>query len=176
MKEVSPTYLSRATNWLLITTLLYFLMNGAQIFETAAIVPKWAASPPDSFTVFRGSYGLDFKVFWITMHSIHEITFILALILCWKITAVRNGLLALFIVHMGIRVWTILYFVPNILEFERIANSAYTGPDLLARASQWENLNYLRVSLFLAVSLGLLPLCRRLLNRKTEQEFSPSQT
>ncbi len=174
MKSISSGYLSRATYWLLLTTLVYFVMNGAQIFETAAIVPKWSAFPPESFKMFQGNFGLDFKVFWISMHSIHELTFILAILFCWKLTHVRNGLLLLFAIHMGIRIWTLLYFVPNILEFERIANTTYTGTDLPERAAQWENLNYLRVFLFIAVSIGLLPLCNQLLKLKTKKEKSLS--
>lgn len=38
--EYGANYIVRAETWLFITTLVYFLMNGAQIFETAVIVPK----------------------------------------------------------------------------------------------------------------------------------------
>jgi hypothetical protein len=65
---ISAEYLSRAETWLFITTLFYFLMNGAQIFETAVIIPKWTASPPESFQMFKGKYGLDLKTFWIVLH------------------------------------------------------------------------------------------------------------
>ncbi len=40
MNNISAEYMSRAETWLLLTTLIYFLMNGAQIFETVVIVPK----------------------------------------------------------------------------------------------------------------------------------------
>jgi hypothetical protein len=76
MNTLSTSYFVRAEMWLFITTLAYFLMNGAQLFETAVIVPKWTASPPESFQLFRGTSGLDFKAFWIVTHSIHELTFI----------------------------------------------------------------------------------------------------
>jgi hypothetical protein len=79
---MTADYLSRAELWLLITTLIYFLMNGAGIFETAVIVPKWTAEAPESFQLFKGKYGLDLKIFWIAIHSIHEITFMLAIAFC----------------------------------------------------------------------------------------------
>jgi hypothetical protein len=166
MNTISLAYLSRAEMWLLITTLVYFLMNGAQIFETAVIVPKWTASPTESFHLFKGRHGLDFKMFWIVMHSLHEITFILAIIFCWKIEPVRNGLLILFAVHFAVRVWTLMYFAPNIIEFQKIANSSYTGTDLLSRANLWRTLNYVRVGIFIAVSIGLIPICLKLMNMK----------
>ncbi|MFZ6008733.1 MAG: transposase, partial [Bacteroidota bacterium] len=96
MENITPKYLSRGATWLFITTLAYFLMNGAQIFETATIVPKFTLSPPESFQMFKGKYGLDFKAFWITLHTLHEITFILAIIFCWKLESVRKWLVGLF--------------------------------------------------------------------------------
>jgi hypothetical protein len=168
MNNLSVNYLTRAEIWLFTTTLAYFLMNGAQIFETAVIVPKWTASPPDSFQLFKGSYGLDFKAFWIALHSIHEITFILAIAFCWKLYPIRNWLLVLFIIHFAVRVWTLTYFAPNIIEFQKIANGNTTniGTDLLNRASLWQTLNYIRVGIFIAVSVGLIPLCAKIMNLK----------
>jgi hypothetical protein len=171
MNDVTENYLSRAETWLFITTLVYFLMNGAQLFETLVIVPKWTVSPPESFQLFKGKYGLDFKVFWIVIHSIHEITFLLAIIFCWQLE-IRNWLLILFAVHFAVRVWTLAYFAPNIIEFQQLANAVGPGTatlsetDLFKRASRWRNLNYIRVGIFIAVSLGLLPLCVRLLHLK----------
>ena len=165
MHDITQPYVLRAELWLLITTLMYFLMNGAQIFETAVIVPKWTASPPESFQLFKGNYGLDFKAFWIGLHSVHEFTFILAIIFCWKLE-IRNWLLILFALHFAVRVWTLIYFAPNIIEFQKIANATGFGTDLLSRAALWRNLNYIRVGIFVAISIGLIPLYWKLLQLK----------
>jgi hypothetical protein len=166
MNPITVNYLSRAETWLFITTLAYFLMNGAQIFETAVIVPKWTAAPTESLQMFKGKYGLDFKAFWITMHSIHEITFVLAIIFCWKLDPVRNWLLVLFAIHFAVRVWTLVYFAPNIIEFQKIANGTGTTVDLLQRTTVWRMLNYIRVGIFIGVSIGLIPLCVKVVNMK----------
>jgi hypothetical protein len=104
MGGLSTSYLRRALFWLVTTTAVYLLMNGAQIFETVLIVPAWTAAPPASLGIFQGPYGLDFKVFWIVFHSLHEITFILAFALCWKLTSIRRWLLGLLVVHIAVRV------------------------------------------------------------------------
>lgn len=166
MEHVSANYLVRAEIWLFITTLAYFLMNGAQIFETAVIVPKWTAAPPESFRLLGGKYGLDLKTFWIIMHTVHEITFVLALIFCWKIAPVKNWLLLLFFVHLAVRAWTLLYFAPNIIAFQDIANGAASKTDLLSRANLWRTLNYIRVGIFVLISFGLIPLCMSVINLK----------
>ena len=161
MHDITVNYFTRAETWLFITTLIYFLMNGAQIFETAVIVPKWTASPPASFQLFKGKYGLDFKVFWIVLHSVHELTFILAIIFCWK-SEIRNWLLILFAIHFAVRVWTLVYFAPNIIKFQKMSGTANGDPVLVNQAARWRQLNYLRVGLFIAVSIGLIPLCIKL--------------
>ncbi|GAB2765612.1 hypothetical protein GCM10027275_03780 [Rhabdobacter roseus] len=165
MEAISTSYLSRAETWLFITTLTYFLMNGAQLFETAVLVPKWTAAPPESLQLLRGKHGLDLKTFWIVIHSLHEITFILAVIFCWKLAPIRNGLLLLFMVHVAVRVWTLGYFAPMILKFQNTEDLTQI-PDLLRQTTLWRTLNYLRVGIFLAVSLGLIPLCLSMMTMK----------
>ncbi|HEX2616470.1 MAG TPA: transposase [Flavobacteriales bacterium] len=157
MEHLTSSYLSRAELWLFITMLAYFLMNGAQLFETFVLVPKWSAAPPDSFVFFRAPHGIDLKTFWIIAHSLHEITFVLALVFCWKLD-IRNALLVLFVLHVAVRVWTLMYFAPNVIDFQGIANGAPSIGDLLSRTTLWRNLNYVRVGLFVAVSAGLVPL------------------
>lgn len=166
MENITASYLTRAELWLCITTLIYFLMNGAQIFETLVFVPKWAASPPYNFKLLLDGQGASLKNFWIVFHSLHEITFILAIVFCWKIDPVRNWLLILFAVHFAVRVWTLSYFAPNIIDFQKVAENPALAKDLINRTSLWQTLNYLRVGIFIAVSIGLIPLCIKLFNFK----------
>ena len=166
LENITTTYLTRAETWILITMLVYFLMNGAQIFETAVLVPKWTASPPDTFKLLADKNGPSLKTFWIVFHSLHEITFILAIIFCWKLDPIRNGLLILFAIHLSVRIWTLAYFAPNIIDFQKMAETSNTGKDLVSRALIWQTLNYVRVSIFVAVSVGLIPLYIQLMNLK----------
>lgn len=164
METITTNYLTRAETWICLTTLLYFLMNGAQIFETFVFVPKWMASPPQNFSLLSDGTGTSLKVFWIVLHSLHEATFLLAIFFCWKIEPVRNGLLILFALHFAVRVWTILYFAPNIIYFQKIAQMPSLAKDLMARTSLWKMLNYVRVAIFVAISIGMIPLCAKLLS------------
>ncbi len=162
MNTLTDRHIKRADFWLLITTVAYLLLNGAQIFETAVIVPVWTASPPESFHIFQGNYGLDFKVFWIISHSIHELTFILAIIFNWKISNRRKWLLMLFAIHMVMRAWTLAYFAPNIIAFQHLSSSTMPDDALQQKTMLWKNLNYLRVAVFLFVSFALIPLNKRI--------------
>lgn len=162
MESLTTTYATRAEIWLCITTLLYFLMNGAQIFETFVFVPKWTFSPPDNFKLLSDGKGASLKFFWIIFHSLHEIAFILAIIFCWKILPVRNWLLILLVAHIAVRIWTLVYFAPHIIYFQKIAESPVVPENLPSRVSLWQTLNYVRVTLFIIISLGLIPLCIKL--------------
>lgn len=164
MENITTSYLARAEIWLCITTLVYFLMNGAQIFETLVFVPKWVASPPGNFKLLSDVRGASLKTFWIIFHSMHEITFILAIIFCWKIDPVRHWLLILFAIHFAVRVWTLLYFATNIIDFQKIAETPSLAKNLIDRTSLWQTLNYIRVAIFIVVSLGFIPLCIKLFN------------
>ena len=159
--EVRRRYLARALGSLIVTTAVYLLMNGAQIFETVLIVPAWTAAPPASLGLFHGAYGLDFKAFWIAFHSIHELTFIVALVACWRLPSIRWALVALLGVHAAVRVWTIAYFAPTIIAFQGLPASTQIDPGLVAEAARWRTLNLLRVLVFVLVNLALFPLIHR---------------
>lgn len=166
MENITSNYLARADIWLCVSTLIYFLMNGAQIFETLVFVPKWTVSPPDNFKLLLDGKGVSLKNFWIGFHSLHEITFILALIFCWKIDPVKNWLLILFAVHIAVRVWTLAFFAPNIIKFQKMAGTQLSSNELISRTSLWQTLNYVRVAIFIAISCGLIPLCIKLFSMR----------
>ncbi|NLR57721.1 transposase [Chitinophaga polysaccharea] len=162
MDNLTTGYLTRAEIWLYITTLIYFLMNGAQVFETLVFVPKWTDTPPANFKLLLDGQGASLKNFWIVVHSLHEITFLLAIIFCWKIDFARNWLLILFAIHFAVRVWTLAFFAPNIINFQQIAETNTLVNDLVNKTTLWKALNYVRVAIFIGVSVGLVPLCIRL--------------
>jgi len=155
MINITAYYLSRAETWLLITTLAYFLMNGAGLFETAVIIPKWSSSPPTSLRLLQGPYAPDLKTFWIIAHSLHELTFIAAIVYCWQLTTIRIALLLLFTLHFIIRVWTLAYFAPRIIRFQKM-DLAIADSSLATAVRKWRQLNYLRTGAFLLLAIGMV--------------------
>ena len=149
-----------ANKSLLITTVAYLLLNGAQLFETAVLVPVWTAGPPASLHLFQGPYGLDFKKFWIIAHSLHELTFLAALFLNWKIASRRNVLVAVLLIHVAVRAWTLLYFAPVIISFQQTTVTTTIDQALQEKAALWRNLNLIRVAIFMLLSFALISLNR----------------
>jgi uncharacterized membrane protein len=147
----------KATRWLFYAICAYFIMNGAQVWETALMVPAWTAAPPSSLIFFQKPYGLDFKVFWIVIHGVHEIIFITALVFNWKIKKRRNLILLVLAGHIAVRVWTLLYFAPTIITFQQLPYSDTVDIALQEKAAHWRNLNYVRVAIFFALNFLLIP-------------------
>ena len=140
MSAASVAYLKRALFWLVTTTAMYPLMNGAQIFETALIVPAWTAAPPRG--MLQGPYRVDFKAFWIAFHSVHELTFVAALVVCWRLTRVRRWLLVLLVLHILVRVWTIAYSRRRSSRFRACPCPPRSIPLLAQKAAQWRHLKH----------------------------------
>lgn len=147
---------SNATQWLFYSICAYFIMNGAQVWETALMVPAWTATPPASLIFFQKPYGLDFKIFWIVIHGIHEMLLITALVFNWRIKKLRNLILLVLIGHIAVRVWTLLYFAPTLIEFQQLPYSNTVDVFLQEKAAQWRYLNYLRVAIFFALNFLLI--------------------
>lgn len=161
MNQLRTDYYKRANLSLLITTIAYLLINGAGAYETAVIIPVWTSNPPVSLGLLQGTYALDLKTFWITSHSLHEVTFIIAIIFNWKLAARRKALLIIFALHLALRVWTILYFAPTIISFQQMPVSAIADEALKQKAQLWKTLNLLRVALFTLLSFAMVPLNRQ---------------
>lgn len=166
MENITVNYLHRAEIWLCLATVIYFFINGAQVFETLVLVPKWTASPPQSLKILSDDNGMSLKTFWIVFHSIHEVVFIMAVIFCWKIDPVRNWLIVLFAIHLLVRIWTLSYFAPNIIDFQGMSDQPSLTDTITARISRWQLLNYIRVAVFIAVSIGFIPVCVKLFSMR----------
>ncbi|WP_209857962.1 transposase [Chitinophaga sp. OAE865] len=158
----------RASIWLFFATALYFVMNGAQLWETALMVPAWTAAPPESLFFFKGPHGLDFKYFWMIVHSVHDLVLILAIAFNWRLRKRRNIMLMLFAVHIAMRVWTLTYFAPTLMSFMALDVQPGTDVALLEKATTWKLLNYLRVAIYVMVNFGYTVLLIRAVKPREE--------
>lgn len=152
----STNYYLRANLWLIITIVLYAMVNGAGYWETFNVVPLLASDPPLSFHIFQGPYGLRYEKFWIIIHTVHEISFILAIWLNWKITKRRYLLFIAFGAHILLRIWTLLYFAPVLNGFWDYPVGTKIDIALQQQTESWKNWNLLRVFLYSTVNIGIL--------------------
>ncbi|HTB98472.1 MAG TPA: hypothetical protein VK716_15790 [Terracidiphilus sp.] len=160
----------RADAWLLYCLSAFWLMTGASLWETAVFVPIWASARPGALTVLKGDVGMDAAYLWVSVHSIFEVILLFTLISNWNDRPRRNALLAFTFLYAVVRAWTILYFAPSFLTFQRLsANSQFANP-LLEGVVRWKNLNLIRTSLVTGLNVAFLAyVINRLSSRNTRK-------
>ena len=117
---------------------------GAGLYEHVAVWPHAFAAPPQSLTMFQGNYALESAPFWMTIHPVTVLLFIISLVLNWK-TERRKSILIPFIIYFVILMVTSIYFVPELM---RIAGTPYADTvdaDLQKSAALWTNLSLVRL-------------------------------
>jgi hypothetical protein len=139
---------SLLSQWSLI--LLCFSMAtamGGGIYEHIILTPMWSKSPPSSFSLIHPTNGVPLQRFWIPVHVAITISIILSLVLIWKNVPVRNLLLVALVSYIIMRVWSGLYFIPEMLAFQKIPLDSDPSAELAARVSRWTFWTLLRAPL-----------------------------
>jgi hypothetical protein len=147
---------TRADRWLLYSLCAFFLMTGASLWETMVFVPVWASGNPATLTVLEGDAGLNSAALWVIVHSLFEIILLLTLVFNWKTKSRRTALVLLGILYTVIRAWTVFYFAPSFLDFQRLSSHPPIASSLIAQTLLWEKLNYVRTALVAALNIAML--------------------
>ena len=142
-----------ATVTVVLAALLAAMQLGGSFYEALVVYPAWSASPPASLALLQGPNAVDSTRFWILVHVCFEIALIAALALNWRAPRRRRPLLVGLGVHILVRAWTFLYFVPEITQFMAIPPEGPFSPELAARVSRWGALGWVRRALIAAVSV-----------------------
>jgi hypothetical protein len=104
------------------------------------------STPSTSFTIVHPPFGASFNLFIITLNSLMEWLLIpAALFLNWRIPKRRTLIVTAALVYYAMRVWTYVYFVPNIFEFGAISPEGPFSAELVERFRLWVNLSWLRL-------------------------------
>src|SRR5688572_23232680 len=132
----------------------FTMILGAGIYEHLAVVPKCKLAPPASLTMFQGKYGLDPADFWMIIHPVTLLFFLLALVANWKNDR-RKHIAISFGVYVVVLAVTAIYYVP---ELSSIINTPYKDEQdvpLIRRAGLWEKLSLLRAVILIPTAGSL---------------------
>ncbi len=151
--------------WSLI--LLCFSMAGAiggGLYEHVVLVPLWSLSPPSSFSVIQPGTGVPLQRFWIPVHAAITVFIVGSLALTWREGRVRRLLLAGVASYVVMRVWSGLFFIREMLEFQKVPLDSPPTAELSARVASWVFWSWFREPLdgvsFLCFLLALSSLKR----------------
>jgi hypothetical protein len=129
---------TRAAQWSLI--LLCFSMAGAiggGLYEHMVLMPLWAASPPSSFAMIQPGTGVPLQGFWIPVHVAITVFLLFSLGLAWKERKARRFLLIGLGSYVIMRLWSGLFFIPEMLAFQKVPLDAPASFELTARVARW---------------------------------------
>jgi hypothetical protein len=110
---------------------------GGGFYESVILVPMWSKSPPSSFSIIQPGTGVPLQRFWIPVHVAITLFIILALVTTWRDMTVRRLLLVALLSYIVMRVWSGLFFIPEILAFQKVPLDSIPSAELLARVSRW---------------------------------------
>jgi len=110
---------------------------GGGFFESFVLIPLWSKSPPASFALIQPETGVPLQRFWIPVHAAITVFMLVALVLTWGEPAVRRLLLLALVSYIVMRVWSGLFFIPEMLAFQKVPLDEAPSAALSARVSRW---------------------------------------
>ena len=110
---------------------------GGGFCESFVLIPLWSKSPPSSFAIIQPGTGVPLQRFWIPVHVAITLFIILALVMTWGEPAVRRLLLVALVSYIVMRVWSGLFFIPEMLAFQKVPLDEAPSAVLSARVSRW---------------------------------------
>jgi predicted permease len=133
----------------------FSLILGAGIYEHLAVWPIAYSEPPRSLTMFQGAYAIQSAHFWMPVHPLTLVLFIIALVLNRK-TERKKYILVPLIIYAVVLVVTFSLFVPELISLTGTPYSNSFDPAIKQRGQLWINLSLVRMGLMLAAYVMLL--------------------
>lgn len=126
------------SQWSLILLCFSFAVAlGGGFYEHVVLAPIWSKSPPSSFSIIQPGSGVPLQRFWIPVHAAITVFIILSLVLTWGDPIVRRFLLIALASYIVMRVWSGLFFIPEMLAFQKVPVDSAPTAELTARVSKW---------------------------------------
>jgi len=110
---------------------------GGGFYESFVLIPLWSKSPPSSFSIIQPGTGVPLQRFWIPVHVAITCFIIVALVMTWGEPTVRRLLLVALVSYIVMRVWSGLFFIPEMLAFQKVPLDEAPSAALSARVSRW---------------------------------------
>lgn len=140
------------------TVLAAGLLTGSSLFELLVMQAALSEAPPFFAELVRPPIGDAIVVpFYLLNTPLEWLLVPGTLLLTWRVPRQRRLVLAAAVVFVFARVWTYLWFVPQISDWSEGPAGVPLSPDQLDQAGLWVDLSWIRLAIDLAtVALVLL--------------------
>ena len=129
---------------------------GGGLYEHVVLMPLWAAAPPSSFSIIQPGTGVPLQRFWVPVHLAITVLLPFSLVLAWTERKVRLFLFIGLTSYLVMRVWSILFFIPEMLSFQRVPLDSPPSAELLERVMEWTSFTWYREPLVAIAFLSFL--------------------
>jgi hypothetical protein len=110
---------------------------GGGLYESFVLIPLWSKAPPSSFVIIQLGTGVPLQRFWLPVHVAITLCIIVALVMTWGEPTVRRLLLVALVSDLVMRVWSGLFFIPEMLAFQQVPLDEAPSAALAARVARW---------------------------------------
>jgi hypothetical protein len=136
-----------ANGSMFLVTLAMGLMAGGGL-PYQLLLSAGLSTPSTTFTLIHPPFSDTSNVFIITMYSLMEWLLIPAALFCnWHIPKRRTLIVIAAVAFYAMRVWSYIYFVPNIFEFGALPPDGPFSAEVVERFRMWVNLNWIRIAI-----------------------------
>jgi hypothetical protein len=90
------------------------------LYEHIVLMPLWAVSPPSSLALIQPGTGVPLQDFWMPVHVAITVCLLVSLVLAWQERKVRHFLLIGLGSYLVMRLWSILFFIPERQAFQHV--------------------------------------------------------
>ena len=141
---------------LMLSIVLWGTLLGGIAYSHIVYFPAYLSALPDSAVVVNGPYGLHEVTFWMIIHPLLILSLLVTLVLNWRLQTRRKLILISFVVYALVIIISQVYFIPELIAFERSPESSLSPAEWLARGRLWQRLSWTRGAIMYAGALPLL--------------------
>ncbi|MET0622255.1 MAG: hypothetical protein ABW250_04655 [Pyrinomonadaceae bacterium] len=141
---------------LMLSVILWGTLLGGIAYSHLIFFPVYLSALPDSAVVVTGPYGLHEGRFWMLIHPLLILSLVATLATNWRWRSRRYLVLFSFVVYVAVIAVSAVYFIPELIAFERSAGSGVAAPEWLARGQRWQRLSWMRGATMYAAIIPLL--------------------
>ncbi|WP_232665033.1 hypothetical protein [Pseudonocardia sp. TRM90224] len=129
---------------------------GGILYEHVAVVPVWARRPPESLTMFRGEHRLRSERFWMTVHPLLLVLFVVALVVGWGDADVRTLVWVALGGYAAVLLVTNLWFLPELMKLVRAPDGTFQAGEWRRCSVRWERASIARGVLMVGLTVPLV--------------------
>jgi hypothetical protein len=123
------------------------LMAGGALHQQM-LLSAGLSTPSTTFTIIHPPFGGSFSLFIITLNSLMEWLLMPVALFCnWRIPKRRTLIVIAAVAFYAMRIWSSIYFVPNIFEFGALPPDGPFSAEVVEQFRMWVNLSWLRFAI-----------------------------